>query len=386
MITKIGIQNFKSIENLNLSIPNFSVVVGNNGVGKTNFLKAVKLIALLASGKQIKDVLSRLQLLPKELFFNRENSTINFSIDLLIEGKTIKYSFEITQEQIDGNYSYRISKEFLTDGVSDRPVLQREGDRIDISPGEGSSGVELVNSQLAISILRKPSIIIKVQRVLSSILVGTFEPNSLREFGSVSRVGTELEKNLAESLYSLSSTNKEKYGQIESEAKEMISGLNSIIIGKSDEEGRLVVVFKESDLQQDMTFFSASDGNLRSLGIISSILGEPRPSAVFIDEIENSLHPKRIIALLKFLDYLSRKEKDPLQVIITTHSSVVLDCINSTDIIYMYKQNSVTKVGNPHRDQNVLNYLNRAKKADASLGDLFEEGLLETLYTVPTDE
>ena len=388
MIKRITIENFKSIKKIEIEVPRFAIMVGNNGAGKTNIFKAIKLTALLASGNQIQYCLDRLQLLPKELLFDQTNNKMKFTFELILNERPIKYSFEITQEIIENKYIYRISQEFLSNGNQDQPILQRTGDRIDIYPQQGEgSVVELANTQLAVSLLRKPDMIALVQQFLSNILVDHLDPLSLREFGSLSKVGSESEKNLAENLYSLINNNQNKYKEIESEAKNMISGLDSINIGKTDQEGRLVVVFKESDFPYDLTFFSASDGNLRTLGILSSILGDPKPNVVFIDEIENSMHPTRIKSIVKLLDYLSEREKSSIQTLLTSHSPVVLNYVNDQNIMYVYKKNGETKIATkPINNKKVLQYLEMYEKEGYTLGDLFDQGILEKIFTSQNED
>ena len=43
MITKIRIQNFRSIENVEVELENTNILIGQNNCGKTNFLKAIDL-------------------------------------------------------------------------------------------------------------------------------------------------------------------------------------------------------------------------------------------------------------------------------------------------------------------------------------------------------
>jgi len=382
MIQKIIIDNFKSIKHIEFNISNFTVLVGNNGAGKTNILKAIKLIAQLAGNKQISEVLKELQLLPKELFFTPENPVMKFEIDLLLEGIPIDYRFEISQEKNENNYSYKILNEFLSNGSPDHPILQRTGEQIIIYRKDGTKMVHsLVTSQLSISAIPDPEIITKVKKFLSSIFVDSFEPHNLREVGNVSKITTGIEQNFAENLYSLTKTNQVRFKELEQEAKSMIKGLNSINVGVSEQEGRLIVMFKEEDLLYNMSFFSLSDGNLRSLGILSALMVDPKPSVLAIDEIENSMHPTRIRELVKFFEYVSQKEENNLQIIFSTHSPVVINHLNDQDIQFVYKHNNETKLaGKPSKNKKVLKYLENASESGLSLGDLYAQGILEKLY------
>lgn len=384
MLKRIKIENFKSFENFIIDIPQFTAIVGNNAVGKSNLLRAINLISLLASGIQIKEAFVRLDLLNKEIFFNSSNPKFSFSLDLEIHGVQINYSFEIEAFLEQGNnFNYRVTHETLNNG---KQIINRQGDKIFINydESEGNSpskvDVDLVSSQIVVSLITKPKIVAEVRKFISLIKVDVFEPSKLRDPGSLTNVVPGLNKNLAENLYWLKNNRTNLYGEIEKESKEIINGLENIdidIIG-----GNLVVSFKETSVQDKLTVFSSSDGNVRAVGILAAILGEPRPSVIFIDEIENSMHPRRIKALMKFLNYLSEKEYGGVQILLTTHSPVVLRCIDERQIIYMFKENGKTTISKPYENKKVHEYLHRALNEGNGndIGDLFESGALEEIY------
>lgn len=379
MIKKITIDNFKSIRHIEVEIPHFAVIVGNNGAGKSNFLKAIKIVALLASGKQIKDVLRQMNLFSGELLFDKDNPKITISIEMSLKAKEITYLLEITRDKSEETYIYRISREILQNGHSNGPILKRIGEKIEIDTeeGEASSESNLVDSQLAISILKKPEIVSEVQRFLSSILVEYYEPSNLREFGSTT--SADFDRNLAEKLFHQQETSQESYRKIEETLKEIVMGVEKIKVLGSGE--RLYISFKEQTLPVSYTFFSSSDGNLRTLAILVALFQKPKPSAIFLDEIENSLHPTRIKSLLKLLDYYCEKEVKSSQVVLTTHSPVVMEYVDAKQIIYMYKKGSETYISQPIHNKDVLRHLENAAEQNISIGDLFETGILEMIYT-----
>lgn len=51
MIEKIGIKNFKSIDEVNLDLARVNVIIGENGAGKSNILESIALGAAAAAGK-----------------------------------------------------------------------------------------------------------------------------------------------------------------------------------------------------------------------------------------------------------------------------------------------------------------------------------------------
>ena len=66
-----------------------------------------------------------------------------------------------------------------------------------------------------------------------------------------------------------------------------------------------------------------SDGTLRCIAIIASILTIPENSTLIIEEIDNGIHPGRVQALIDNLDAVS--EKRGVDLILTTHNSMLLN-------------------------------------------------------------
>jgi len=372
----LTIKNFKSIFELSIDIPQFAVIVGNNSVGKTNLLKAINLISLLAQGSQINSAIKELNMQDDEVLFDPNNPTFSFDLEIELDDKQIRYTLEISRSPLaDNSFQYHVVRELLTNGKN---IIDRTGSNISIE----ASGVlpEITGDQTALSIYRRLNIVSDVQRFLSSMKVDSYHVMGLRNPGTVANVIPGLDKNLAEKLYYLSKSIPASYQEIVNEAIHMITGLEGISIDENG--GKLTISFKELSVPNKFSAYSSSDGNLRLLGILTSIIGQPKPSVVFIDEIENSMHPRRIKAIIKFLNYLSEKDNNGIQIIFTTHSPVVLRCVNDKEIIYMYRINGKTTISKPYNHPKVLEYLQHAikKDSDTDLGELFETGALEEIF------
>jgi predicted ATPase len=69
-----------------------------------------------------------------------------------------------------------------------------------------------------------------------------------------------------------------------------------------------------------------SQGTLRGLGVLLALRQEPAPAAVFVDEIEGSVHPSALGVLLD----AAVASAERLRVVLTTHSPEVLDHPSAT--------------------------------------------------------
>lgn len=382
MIKSIKIENFKSLKEVNFEVPDFAVLVGYNGSGKTNFVNALHLVSLLAQGEQIEEALSKLNLFSRELLFDTENTRITFSINLLISGSPVNYTFTIEQKSVDERLKYRISREILMNGVKNRPILQRTHERISLGTEEENQlkEAELVANQLALSVFKKPQIISEVQQVLSSIVISDLSDQYLRKAGAISNIEAGLRNSLAESLFEFQSKNLTEFNRFKTELKKFMPELEELTIAQS--KGRIILAFRETALKErQFSSYSTSDGNLRTMAILSTLLGEPKPSVFLVDEIENSFHPARIKSLMDFLKYVSGIEAGNLQIIVTTHSPVVLNYVEGKQLVYVYKKEGRTEIVNPHKDKRVWKHLEDSQDEGLKLGNLFASGILEQIFT-----
>ena len=73
--------------------------------------------------------------------------------------------------------------------------------------------------------------------------------------------------------------------------------------------------------------FNMSDRTLRSVGLIMAIFQKPSPSVLVIEELEATIHPGALGAILDLI----RKAAKTMQVVVTTHSPELLDAKWITD-------------------------------------------------------
>ena len=73
-----------------------------------------------------------------------------------------------------------------------------------------------------------------------------------------------------------------------------------------------------------------SDGTLRYLSILASLVGEKPGTTVVIEEVDNGLHPSRAYRLIGALRKLGKKRG--IDVIITTHNPAVLNALEAEDM------------------------------------------------------
>jgi predicted ATPase len=83
--------------------------------------------------------------------------------------------------------------------------------------------------------------------------------------------------------------------------------------------------------------YSASDGTLRFLAMLASLLGKQPARLYFFEEIDNGIHPTRLRLLLDLIE--RQTEKGNIQVVTTTHSPDLLSMVadstfQSTSVVF----------------------------------------------------
>ncbi|MEL7220308.1 MAG: ATP-binding protein, partial [Bacteroidota bacterium] len=111
-----------------------------------------------------------------------------------------------------------------------------------------------------------------------------------------------------------------------------------------------------------------SDGTLRIAGIISALLQEPALSVIGIEEPELTIHPGAIPLIFDYINQAVLRS----QVILTTHSPELLDCVKTEHVRVVEKKNYITTVSKMSDDQ-----VEAVKNGLLTLGEIHRnQGLL----------
>ncbi|VXD21153.1 SMC domain protein [Planktothrix serta PCC 8927] len=118
----------------------------------------------------------------------------------------------------------------------------------------------------------------------------------------------------------------------------------------TDITGKILLVLIEANGQK-IPIISASDGTLRFLAIIAALFNEsddlPNFSCYFLEELDNGLHPTRLHLLIELIE--TRVKQTNLQIIVTTHSSQLLrllsyETLQNTSLTYRLENQPDAKI------------------------------------------
>ena len=336
MIQQITIKNFKSIDQLKLPLGRVTVLIGENGCGKTNILEAIALSSAAASDKLDHEFLASRGIRITEPQFMR--SAFN-SDDL---NKEIETSFQFQNDKIitynlqhDGKpYSSWVSK--ISEISKEIPEIERMSEGIYLAYEQNTdifsslSEADFVQQSVKRYIIENPD-----NLTLKNFLIFSPENSSLRIFkeeGQIQPLGIHGEGLLKLLTVLNAEKNQEKIQEIK-EKMQLIDWFKDFSI--PDELSLNQKTLKIADrylISRKQKYFdqnSSNEGFLFLLFYFCLFISDNTPKFFAVDNIDVSLNPRLGRRLVQELVQLAKKYDR--QVIFTTHNPGILDGLDLED-------------------------------------------------------
>jgi len=325
MIKEIHIENYKSIQKLKLELGRVTVLIGENGCGKSNILEAIALSAAAASHKLDNEFLASRGIRETEpqlmrAAFDKENVTQEIKISFG-ENKEIYFDY-VLQNKNKPYAKWTNETPHLDDFILKQLASTDE-------PSEKALKKALEDFKKA----SKPVVhsLTDQKKSLQEFLIYSPEYHCLRNFkeeGQIRPLGIN-----GEGLFKLLqvlSLDKDKLNEIKEKLKLMgwfkdFQVPNNLFIGER------AIQIEDRYLDREITFDqrSTNEGFLFLLFYFCLFISEDTPPFFAIDNIDASLNPKLCRQLIKELANLAKKYDK--QVIFTTHNPAILDGLNLND-------------------------------------------------------
>lgn len=380
MIKKLCIENFKSIKNAEIEFPQSVAIVGKNSAGKTNLLQAIGMIRNLVLDSNLNIEQSRISLIPNELFNFGEESSSEFSLKIIVsQGDSIDYELSFSVEMDDNGPipTLIVSKEKLIKidvSVNSNEVIYTRKMSTFLQNGKDPFPLAIDQSKLAI-VVYKHKETDEVKNIFSNILIPDFE--DLYNLNSIGVSGKEknstTSSKLADILVNLRRNQPEEYNDFLQIMRKFMPNFKSLSqlptnTSQSDpSKNQYLVVLDEEYLSASLSMRSISAGDIRTLYLIASSLNMDDHSSLVVEEIENGIHPKRIIDLMEQIETIAKVKK--LQIIFTTHSPLVINATSPTKVILIQKKEKIgttfTMIGKSEQITEIKAFL----EADGVLSD-----------------
>ncbi len=408
MLKKLILENWKSYRYAEIFIDSLTVLIGTNASGKSNALDGLEFLNRTALGKDIQaallgdEILSSIRGGVEWAAFKPENK---FTLKVLVQGNNeeVDYFYSITVEtkprvQLLAESLVRIKKRprtnknpykislFQTDSASpDSPsIVARLYNTKKGKPKEVRRSNSILSQLTGLAAIPQEIIegISIVSQVLQNIFILDPIPSKMRSYSPFSDNILSDAANIAGVLAALEEPEK---SQLETEITKYVTDLPERDIQRvwAEPVGRFnsdaMLYCEEMWVQnQKPTLIDArgmSDGTLRFLAIITTLLTRPENSQIVIEEVDNGLHPSRSELLIKMLREIG--ERRQIDILITTHNPALLDALGSEIVPFVVVAHRDSETG-----ESKLTLLEDIKNlpklmASGTLGKLTSQGSLE---------
>lgn len=322
----VRIQNFLSLHDVELPLKPLTILVGPNASGKSNVLEALKLLS--------------------SMMVNENPPPEDFIELRLWAGGAKQMSFDI-EATIDNNMAcYRIQLQPKTDNtllseslsINGLEVISIKEGRGEVRDEDGGSRISYKSSKLALKSAgnygHKP-ITNKLSHFVGDWKFYDLSPSDMRESKKFLIMGNQVIMPVPKSLASdgdnlqplLSSwyeSSPEQFDAVSNSLAKAFDTKLKLAMQKANGEEINQLALIEA-YSTPISLENASDGTLRLLAYQALINQSELPSLITIEEPERNFHPAWLNILSDLLGQLSTRT----QVIITTHSSQLLDCFAS---------------------------------------------------------
>ncbi|MEG3903401.1 AAA family ATPase [Microcoleus sp. B4-C5] len=322
MIGEVRIENYKSIQKLKLELGRVTVLIGENGCGKSNILEAIALASAAADDKLDNEFLASRGIRVTEpqfmrSAFEKENLDKDISIEIRGNNDTIKISFILNND----NTPYARWKNHFYYGVSEYERNLEKAYR-QLPAWEYNSFLDSRNEQYQSS--RQTNIkTLKIQQFIiyspENIALRTFEKE-----GQIQPLGIKGE-GLFKLLKFVNSDNQEQLNEIKKKLQ-LIDWFQDFEASPNLSSIQNSLQIKDRYLDPDLAYFdqkSSNEGFLFLLFYFALFISDLTPKFFAIDNIDASLNPRLCRRLMQELVELAKKHDK--QVIFTTHNPAILD-------------------------------------------------------------
>ena len=388
-VTQIKLKNFRAFQNVEMrDIPNFAVLVGANGTGKSTlfsifgFLRdamtsnVTTALAKLGGGRGFKEVRSRNQTGPIEIEIKfREKpdkplATYALHIDEeagkpIVKREILKYrrgSKGTPWHFLDFSNGKGIAVTNEVEEVADEKQLDREEQTLkspDLLAIKGLAQFE------------KFPAVVTLGNLIEKWHISDFHINQARpeqEAGyaeHLSRSG----KNLSLVVEYLYKNHQNIFKDIINKLKNRIPGITRVE-SKQTEEGRILLKFQDGDFEDPFLARYVSDGTIKMLAYLV-LLHDPVPHPLLcVEEPENQLYHSLLAELAEeFRSYANKGG----QVFVSTHSPDFLNAAQLDEVFWLEKESGYTIIKRAKDTKQIADYM----KEGAKMGHLWTEGFLK---------
>ncbi|MGW4549924.1 AAA family ATPase [Streptomyces violaceorubidus] len=394
-LLELHVENFRSLRDVTIPLGPLTVLVGPNGVGKSNVLKVFDFLAAIIR-TDLQPALDERGGFDEVAFWGGDKPPTSMVIRLKADWTTHasvkapdEYSLTIRRRSMPGNRgSYTLSRQESfqfkrTQGRGRRITISGDEARVvDRKAGRESDGGSFGIQRLSSGLSTLPRLgrsdggeeVTRVADRLSSFRVFDVNVTAARQpIRARSIKAGRLEshaENLAAFLVQLS-MDEERWKLLTRDARRILPQLDAIefeqVGGFTD---RLAVVLREHGLRRPTPLVDASFGTVRLLGLLAMLYDPQPPALTCVEEIDHGLHPQALELIVERM----REASERTQFIVATHSPALVDRLEPHEFIVCDRDDGGASIIPALTTDEIETIV--AETGDQPLGELWFSGVL----------
>lgn len=363
-IDRINIKNFKSIRDSgDIQIKPINILIGSNGVGKSNFIAFFKLLNNIYR-KRLVFYTAENGYENNILYFGRKKSEfLEGSIVFRPQGKNTNYRYDFRLVPKSHGTGFYFEKDL--GGFNSYGTGHNESWDYKELGGKGKEESEISESGITRAHFLKEH--------FESFNVFHFhdtssgsplkQANKTRDYTYLKSDGS----NLAAFLFRIKDTHPKHFKMIEYTVRSVAPFFERFdLVPDAKNTEMIFLTWVESGSEDYFNAHNLSDGTLRFIALTTLLLQPTLPSTIIIDEPELGLHPFAVSKLAGMIKKASVRS----QIIISTQSVNLVDEFSADDIIVVNREENQT-VFKRQSGESLSAWLE-----DYSIGELWEKNVI----------
>lgn len=311
MISEVTIKNFKCLRDVPIELERFTVFVGPNASGKSSILQALH---MLCGTFQIPD--HPIQLphpIESELSVSKSRGAEG-PVELLCKTGEMWYRYRTRSLSTAPGSAHIHQVKWTGDGAgfSSDPALNEWKQWL---PGPGGK------APLSLSVLLR----LEASKLVHSKPVQP--PHPTPDPTVMAPDGTGLHSALA----SMALNDPDSWQALQADLRRIIPSIRRLRHTKTVKLQEPASLLFDTLGGDSLPANQVSEGTLLVLGLLTALHASGRPSFVLLDDLDRGLHPKAQRELISLLRGLLDATSD-LQILATTHSPYMLDCMKPKEV------------------------------------------------------
>jgi AAA15 family ATPase/GTPase len=319
MLSKLRVQHYKSLFDTEVDLEPLTVFIGPNGSGKSNICESLAVLS---------DFLQRLMV-------NIKPEHVRGFFTLPLQDSNKKEQF-IESKFWQGKLDYL---SFMVENKTNS--IKQSGLLVEVNYLEGEVSLGIIENTITTSNTTNSSTVHLKHFLVSNDYLNSSVAEGLRKICTYDFVPFNLSNNvpstcgmertgqgIAAALVDILHSDRKRFDELEERLTRLVPNIKRISLPREkDQTFALELIDRYSE--NHIPAYDISDGTLRILGFLTALYQENTPSIICFEEIENGVHPWLLHKMMELLKIVSTEgiTGKPVQVLITTHSPVLLNYV-----------------------------------------------------------